>query len=156
VNRRNLLISHVFVLLMIIHDLNVERIAFRPSEADSPLVVDSNAVLPLPAPRQFLQAIPGWNPQVVELFRSIENQQLPECDSLDVRGNAWRCSSEKELLGIFGRKALYHDLIITRGVMAVKRYYRFFSPAKHRTYLPRRSRRAYLLCQTKAPVPNGY
>jgi len=72
---------------VVIYNLDVKRIASRPAKADPPLIVDSNAALPLPAARKLLQVIPGWNPQIVELFRGIENQQLPECDPLDSHGN---------------------------------------------------------------------
>ena len=45
---------------MIVHDLNVSGITTGPAEANPPLVVDTNTVLPRPITAQGLQTIP-WN-----------------------------------------------------------------------------------------------
>jgi hypothetical protein len=44
-----------------------------PAKADAPLIVDPNAVLPLPATNELLKTIPGRRPQVVQHVRSIKN-----------------------------------------------------------------------------------
>jgi hypothetical protein len=51
-----------------------------PLEADPELIVDSDAVLPLPVAAQFLQAIAGGNAQVIERQRAIEHGKLSPCD----------------------------------------------------------------------------
>ena len=45
---------------MVVHNLNFKGIGVNPAEADSPLVVDPNAALPLPITCQGLQTI-AWN-----------------------------------------------------------------------------------------------
>jgi len=42
---------------MVIHNLDFERVSIGPTEADAPLVVDPDAVLPLAIARQSLQTI---------------------------------------------------------------------------------------------------
>jgi hypothetical protein len=42
------------------------NIPSRPSKADSPLIVNSNAVLPLVMAGQFLQTVSRRNPQILE------------------------------------------------------------------------------------------
>lgn len=56
---------------MVIHDLNVVRVAVSPPETDPPLVVDPNAVLTFPVSCQFFQPIPGWDSQVLDRLRGI-------------------------------------------------------------------------------------
>ena len=48
-----------------------------PAETDPPLVVDPDAVLVRACALQLLESIAGWNSQVVQLLRCIENQELP-------------------------------------------------------------------------------
>jgi hypothetical protein len=45
---------------MVIHYLDIKSIGVDPTEADPPLVVDPNAVLPGPVAAENLQPIP-WN-----------------------------------------------------------------------------------------------
>ena len=72
---RRKLLSH-FVLLVVIHDLHVLGITVRPSEADPPLVVDPDTVMPLPIPAQLFEAVTGRDPKILERFRAIQNHQL--------------------------------------------------------------------------------
>jgi len=45
---------------MIVYNLNVEGIGFDPTEADPPLVVDANAVLPRPIAAKSFQSV-SWD-----------------------------------------------------------------------------------------------
>jgi len=54
-----------------------------PSEANSPLVINSNRVLPLPVASQRLQVIPRWRGQVVEISRCVKLEQFPQGDPFD-------------------------------------------------------------------------
>ncbi len=48
---------------MIVHYLNVARLAVSPDEANSPLVVDSNTVLPGPISLEGFEAVARGNPK---------------------------------------------------------------------------------------------
>jgi hypothetical protein len=62
---------------MVVHDLNVTRIRIDPAETDSPLVIDPNAVLPLPATSESFQVIPRNHAQICERRCSMELVQFP-------------------------------------------------------------------------------
>jgi len=55
------------MLLVIIHNLRVMRSVGFPVEADTPLIVDTYAVLTFPIFLQCLQPISGWNAQVIQM-----------------------------------------------------------------------------------------
>jgi len=59
---------------VVIDDLDVFCTSVPPLEADSPLIVHSNAVLPRPIPREPFQAIPRWDTKVVKRHRGIEQK----------------------------------------------------------------------------------
>ena len=63
---------------MIVNDLDLMRIAVLPSEADAPLIVDPNTVLPSALPSQLLQSIPRRDAQIIEGFRGIDDNQLSQ------------------------------------------------------------------------------
>jgi hypothetical protein len=51
---------------MAVDNLDVIRITLIPNKAHSPLIVDSNAVLPLSIPTQGFQAVSRRNPEIIE------------------------------------------------------------------------------------------
>jgi hypothetical protein len=57
---------------MVIDDLDVPGFAVPPNKANAPLLVDPNAVLPLPVAAQGFQAIAGRRRQIVESLRRID------------------------------------------------------------------------------------
>jgi hypothetical protein len=61
---------------MVIHDFDAFGPATRPPKADSPLVVDADAVLPLPVTLQGLQSVTRRNPQIAEATRDLELAKL--------------------------------------------------------------------------------
>jgi hypothetical protein len=69
---------------MIIHDLDIFGTGFRPSKADSPLIVDSDAVLPGAITLQSLQTISRRNSQVIQTSRNFELPELATGHSLDI------------------------------------------------------------------------
>ena len=70
---------------MVVHDLDVVSIAFTPSEADAPPIVDPDAPLPGSIAAEALEAIPRWNPKIFQGDRRIELPQLAQGDALNVR-----------------------------------------------------------------------
>src|SRR3546814_10766142 len=77
---------------VVIDDLHVVRIAAAPAEADTPLVVDPDAVLSLAISFEQLQPVCGRNPQVIERSGGVEHAQLATGDLLD-RGRQDRKST---------------------------------------------------------------
>src|SRR5713101_2903666 len=61
---------------MIVGDLHFESVAAPPHETDPVLIVDPNAVLPLPVAMQFLQPISGGNLQIIESGCAVEHAQF--------------------------------------------------------------------------------
>src|SRR5258708_38857087 len=62
--------------LVVVNDLDVLRPCIRPAEADTPLLIDADAVLPGPVPGELLQAVAGRNPHAVSPVRGVEHRQL--------------------------------------------------------------------------------
>ena len=96
---------------MVIGDLYIVGCAITPDEAEPPLAIDSNAVLPFPLPSQWFQPIAGDISQIRKFIRSVELPQFPPGYSLDI-AEARTGFVQMELLGIFRSKAFYHIRII--------------------------------------------
>jgi hypothetical protein len=63
-------------LSVIVRDLDAGRSRGGPGKADTPLVVDANAVLSRSIASELLETIARRHPQIVECLRSINDQQL--------------------------------------------------------------------------------
>jgi hypothetical protein len=49
---------------LVINDLDIEDVARFPNEADAPLIINPNAVLPGTLPAKRLEAVGRWQAQV--------------------------------------------------------------------------------------------
>ena len=75
---------------MVIDDLDALRRALAPDEADSPLIVDADTVLTLPAAAQSLKAV-SWNRgHVLEFPGVVQHPHLPYRTLSDSRPTASR------------------------------------------------------------------
>src|ERR1035438_6074541 len=74
---RSLFAMPVIASLMIIDNLDVLRSALSPDETDSPLVVDSDAMLTLPVAGQSLDPVSRNRRDVFQFFGIVEHSQLP-------------------------------------------------------------------------------
>ena len=72
----------------VVHDLDVDGSGIGPDEADPPLLVDPDAVLSCSVSAECFQAIAGRYAQVVERFRGVQHDQLPQGDAFDTRVDA--------------------------------------------------------------------
>src|SRR5205823_2901485 len=61
---------------MVVGDLDIVGLAVRPSEAEAPLVVDADAVLPFTVASQLLQPVARRHAQVFQHFGGVQEQQL--------------------------------------------------------------------------------
>ena len=106
---------------MIINDFDLLGSAIAPDKANSPLVVDADAVLTGPASFQRLEAITWRWRQICQLFRLMDQPQLALRHALNVRAQAPRETSMEQGLGIATGEGADHVLLYTRRVMNVKR-----------------------------------
>ncbi len=69
---------------MIVDDFNVARTAVLPIETDSPLIVNSDAVLTRPITRQFFESVTWRGQQIAQVFRIIQIKQLASRRTLNI------------------------------------------------------------------------
>jgi hypothetical protein len=69
---------------MIIHDFNVFGLVVRPFETDTPLIVDTNAILPGTIALQFLKVIARRGKQILQIFGIIQVEQLAAGGALNI------------------------------------------------------------------------
>jgi hypothetical protein len=105
---------------MIVRDLHVVGVVPAPHEADPVLVVDPDAMLPLSVAAQFLQAIAGRNPQILELKRTFEHGQLASGHASGRLAPGLARSPDFRRLPV--GESLDHPAIITSFVNNVNRY----------------------------------
>ena len=68
---------------MIIHNLDVMRIAVMPCEADAPPVIDSNAIRPSAAALQPFKAVSRRHAKILQPQCPMQVQKLPARRPLD-------------------------------------------------------------------------
>src|ERR1019366_4946360 len=95
--------------LVIVHDLNFVSIALAPNEAQTPLVVNANAVLSLSAAMQSFQAISGGRCPIAQFGGAIQLPKLAPRDVLDRLKAAARLPAGKSL-GFRAAERLDHGL----------------------------------------------
>jgi hypothetical protein len=71
---------------MVVDNFHVIGIAVPPFKANTPLAVDSDAILPDTMLSKFLQPIRRWHPKVLKHQSPIQHAQFPQCDLLNVLG----------------------------------------------------------------------
>jgi hypothetical protein len=71
---------------VIIHDLNIVGVAVPPPKADTPPIVDPDAVLPSTVSRQFLEPVARRHSQVIQRFGRVENEKPSQGRALKISG----------------------------------------------------------------------
>jgi hypothetical protein len=71
------------MLLVIVHDLDFVSVAFSPHEAETALVVNPNAILPLAIAMQCFQAIARRSCQIAQFRGAVQLPKLSPCDALN-------------------------------------------------------------------------
>ena len=69
---------------MIVNYLNVVRVSIAPRETNTPLVIDSYAVLSLALTRQDFKPVCRRHTQVIQAHGRIKHPQFPQCHFLYV------------------------------------------------------------------------
>src|ERR1700679_2482601 len=100
--------DHLF-LLVVIDDFNVRRagFAFGPSETNSPLIVDADAVFAAAIAFQRFKAIAGQSGQIGKRYSGFETIQLQSCRAIKA-GEGFDSSSSVELGCLLVPKAANH------------------------------------------------
>ena len=95
---------------MVVRDLNVECVTVDESEADAPLVIDGDCVLPSSISPELVESIPWWAPKVMQVSRQIDVFELPPRPTCDLRRESPRSAGHEQLLRLTICKRLDHDL----------------------------------------------
>jgi len=86
---------------VIVHDLNIFSIAFGPSEADAPLIIDPNAHLPCPISLQSFEPISWWITDIFHGRCGIELTEFAKGPILNVTGKFTTGLPLPDLFGLF-------------------------------------------------------
>ena len=69
---------------MVIDYFNIFRTCIRPTKADTPLIVDTNAVLTGTITLECFKVIAGWHPQIIKSTGDLDLSKLTPCHLSDV------------------------------------------------------------------------
>lgn len=89
---------------MVINDLDLKGITAFPYEADAPLLIDPDAVLPLSVGMQSLKAVGRWNAQGFKDTHRIENLKFNPGRSLNCLRQLGGKTPMEKLFGFFAFK----------------------------------------------------
>ena len=106
---------------MIIHDFDVLSAGIGPSETDSELVVDPDAVLSFPVAFESFQTVPWRNAKVLQPPSYFQLPKLAPGHGGKIGKTLYR-SSLRQGLRIRTPEGFDHDIIVTRCNNNVKRY----------------------------------
>jgi hypothetical protein len=112
----------ISLLLMVIDYFDIFRACGSPAEAQTVLIVYTDAVLPLTIATERFQPIARWDTEIFEPGRNLELPQLAACDYLYVHESLDSAAAGKSLrVGALERYD--HVKSITQRVNNVKRDY---------------------------------
>ena len=97
---------------MVIRDLDVERVIATPFKTDSPLIINSDAMLSCAVTAKFFEPICGWNSQIIKADRIVDHAQFPQSYLLNVRWQPPRTLTMINLVCFRVFESFDHSLII--------------------------------------------
>jgi hypothetical protein len=103
------------LLLVIVDNLDCLRAAVSPAEADTPLIVDPDAVLPGAIPLESLEPVPRRDSEVTHARGDLELAELSACHLLNARKPP-DPNSRMQRLRVAALEGSDHPLIVTRRV----------------------------------------
>ena len=74
-------LCHFYLLMMIIHDVDVKRLAVAPDKTQPPLIVNANAVLAQSITHQRFQLIAGRHTQKFQCCGGMQQHELSQRDT---------------------------------------------------------------------------
>jgi len=93
---------------MIIHDFYIIGITIDPFEANPPLIVDPDAILPCPITAELLQPVCWRDAEIVQRDGIVEHAQLAVADLLDVLGQPGRAQAFEDAGGFLALEGFDH------------------------------------------------
>jgi hypothetical protein len=96
---------------VVVDDFDAIRVTLLPFEADSPLIIDPNAILSLAITVQPLQLVSWRAAQVIKRFRCIQQQKFSQGRTVYVAEDLPGESSIEDLLAFPATKALDHGTL---------------------------------------------
>ena len=108
---------------MVIYNLYFVSVLAFPSKANPPSIIDPDTMLPGTIADELFESVSGCGSQIIQGFSRIEEQQLSQSPSLNLRRQTPRSFPPKYPLRLSISKAAYHGNILTQLVNTVKRYY---------------------------------
>jgi hypothetical protein len=105
---------------MVVHDLDVFSACGRPAEAETVLVVDTDAMLTRAVALEYFEPVPRGHAKVVEPPRDLQLPEFAPGDGLD-GGESLDPRSARKPLGLGVRERDDHGRIVTRCVINVNR-----------------------------------
>ena len=94
---------------MVVNDLNPFWTSVAPPEADTPLIIDSNTVLPRTITAQTLESVTRRNPEVFQTARSVNLTQLAQRNAHDACIEGRNRLPLKQALSLTIPERLDHD-----------------------------------------------
>lgn len=107
---------------MIVGDFDVVGVALVPTKANSPLVVDADAVLTGTVATEQFEVIPGGNSQVAQGFRGIQQDQFSQRGALKLSIKLFDPLPPEETLCVLVGETADHSTNIAHRDNNVKRY----------------------------------
>jgi len=95
---------------VVVNDLNVVGVVAEPTEADSKLVVDADAVLAEPIADQLFESVGRWDLQVGKVGGGIEHNELSQSNALKIRWEAANFLTLKETFRVVVAKTANHGI----------------------------------------------
>jgi len=93
---------------VVVDNLYVIGVSISPDEADSPLIVYSYAMLPLPVGGQSFKSIPWRNTEIVNRRTPVKHPKLSEGEPLNRNRKLARVFAPEDSLGFLALEAFYH------------------------------------------------
>ena len=85
---------------MVVNDLNPFWTSVAPPEADTPLIIDSDTVLPRTITAQTLKPVARRNPKILQTTRGVNLPQLAQRDASDAWVEGRNRLPRKQPLGL--------------------------------------------------------
>jgi hypothetical protein len=76
----------------------MKRILVSPFKTDPPLIVNPDAILTFPFPRQFFKPVGGWHAQIIQGHRIVKHSEFSESHLLDISRKFSRSLEMKDFL----------------------------------------------------------